>query len=359
MPIQKVEYEFPDPDKMEAAAEVEVDTPEKTPDIEVEGAVGREVIEKPKKEPREVKVVEDKEVEVEVVDDTPEADRGRKPSEPPEEVTDDELENYSEKVKKRIKHFSKGYHDERRAKETAQRQKEEAIAYAQQLVEENKRLKGSVDKSHNTLIESAQQQVEAELTLAKKQYRQAYEAGQSEEMLEAQEALNKAQIRADKVSSLQKREVGEATGVAQTPLQSADNTKESIQVPQSKVQRDPKAIAWADKNPWFGSNDEMTALALGLHTKLTKEKINPQSDEYYEKIDSRMREVFPAEFDEGIEDEPETPKKKSSNVVAPATRSTAPKKVRLTQTQVALANRFGVPVEEYAQQVAKLMKEQN
>ena len=103
----------------------------------------------------------------------------------------------------------------------------------------------------------------------------------------------------------------------------------------------------------------MTALAYGLHTKLVNEGVSPQSDEYYEKINSRMREVFPAEFDEGIEDEPETPKKKSSNVVAPATRSTKPNKVTLSQTQVALANRFGVPVEEYAQQVAKLMKEQN
>ena len=110
----------------------------------------------------------------------------------------------------------------------------------------------------------------------------------------------------------------------------------------------------ARKTRGFGSNDEMTALALGLHTKLTKEKINPQSDEYYEKIDSRMREIFPAEFDEGIEDEPETPKKKSSNVVAPATRSTKPNKVTLSQTQVALAKRLGVPLEDYAQQVADL-----
>ena len=139
MPIQKVEYEFPAPYKIDAAAEIEVNTPEDTPDIEVEGAVGREVMQKPKKEPAEVKVVEDKEVEVEVVDDTPKADRGRKPSDPPEEVTNEELENYSDKVKKRIQHFSKGYHDERRAKEAAERQKEEAVVYAQKLVAENKK----------------------------------------------------------------------------------------------------------------------------------------------------------------------------------------------------------------------------
>ena len=346
MPIQKVEYEFPDPDKIDAAAEIEVNTPEDTPDIEVEGAVGREVMQKPKKEPAEVKVVEDKEVEVEVVDDTPKADRGRKPSDPPEEVTNEELENYSDKVKKRIQHFSKGYHDERRAKEAAERQKEEAVVYAQKLVAENKKLKGSVDSSHNTLIESAKKQVDGELALAKKQYKEAYESGQPDAVLEAQTMLNAAQIRMERVQSLKPKETQALQPEQNTVQSQTDTTQEPV--------KDERAEAWREQNPWFGSNDEMTALALGLHTKLTKDKINPQSDEYYEKINSRMRELFPDEFDEGIEDEPETPKKKSSNVVAPATRSTKPNKVTLSQTQVALAKRLGVPLEDYAQQVADL-----
>ena len=346
MPIQKVEYEFPDPDKIDAAAEIEVNTPEDTPDIEVEGAVGREVMQKPKKEPAEVKVVEDKEVEVEVVDDTPKADRGRKPSDPPEEVTNEELENYSDKVKKRIQHFSKGYHDERRAKEAAERQKEEAVVYAQKLVAENKKLKGSVDSSHNTLIESAKNQVDGELALAKKQYKEAYESGEPDAVLEAQTMLNAAQIRMERVQSLKPKETQALQPEQNTVQSQTDTTQEPV--------KDERAEAWRDENPWFGSNDEMTALALGLHTKLTKDKVNPQSDEYYEKINSRMRELFPDEFDEGIEDEPETPKKKSSNVVAPATRSTKPNKVTLSQTQVALAKRLGVPLEDYAQQVADL-----
>ena len=346
MPIQKVEYEFPDPDKIDAAAEIEVNTPEDTPDIEVEGAVGREVMQKPKKEPAEVKVVEDKEVEVEVVDDTPKADRGRKPSDPPEEVTNEELENYSDKVKKRIQHFSKGYHDERRAKDAAERQKEEAVVYAQKLVAENKKLKGSVDSSHNTLIESAKKQVDGELALAKKQYKEAYESGEPDAVLEAQTMLNAAQIRMERVQSLKPKETQALQPEQNTVQSQTDTTQEPV--------KDERAEAWREQNPWFGSNDEMTALALGLHTKLTKDKINPQSDEYYEKINSRMRELFPDEFDEGIEDEPETPKKKSSNVVAPATRSTKPNKVTLSQTQVALAKRLGVPLEDYAQQVADL-----
>jgi hypothetical protein len=349
MPIQKVEYEFPDPDKMEAAAEVEVDTPEKTSDIEVEGAVGREVIEKPKKEPREVKVVEDKEVEVEVVDDTPQADRGRKPSQPPEEVTNEELENYSDKVKKRIQHFSKGYHDERRAKESAERQKEEAIAYAQKLVAENQKLKKEGDTTHNAFVATAKSAADAQLEAAKREYKQAYDSGETDAIIEAQTKLNTAQIRADKVAGIKPRVVEK-----EESLQEGKNNVQSQQLAATPPAKDEKAEAWREQNPWFGSNDEMTALALGLHNKLTREKIDPRSDEYYERINSRMREVFPAEFDEGIEDEPETPKKKSSNVVAPATRSTKPNKVTLSQTQVALAKRLGVPLEDYAQSVADL-----
>ena len=348
MPMQQVEFEFPDPDKTEAAAEVEVAEEETTPDVEVEGAVGREELQKPGQKQN---VIKDGEVEVEVVDDTPAADRNRKPSDPPEEVTNEELENYSEKVKKRIQHFSKGYHDERRIKEQALREKEEAIAYAQQLVNENQKLKGSANQNHNTLIESAKKQVDGELAMAKAQYKQAYETGEPDSILEAQTALNAAQIRMDRVQNLKPRQT-QALQPEQTAVQN------EVTVPQPQVPRDEKAESWRDDNPWFGSDDEMTAFALGLHTKLTKEGTDPQSDEYYEKINSRMRQVFPDQFDESIEDEPEEPKRKQSNVVAPATRSTAPKKVRLTQTQIALANKLGVSLADYAQQVAELMRKQ-
>jgi hypothetical protein len=349
MPMQQVEFEFPDPDKTEAAAEVEVAQEETTPDVEVEGAVGREVLQKPGQKQN---VIKDGEVEVEVVDDTPAADRNRKPSEPPEEVTNEELENYSEKVKKRIQHFSKGYHDERRVKEQALREKEEAIAYAKKLVDENQKLKGSANQNHNTLIESARRQVDSELTMAKAQYKQAYESGEPDAVLEAQTMLNAAQIKLERVNALKPKET-ETLQPEQTAVQN------EVTAPQPQVPRDEKAESWRDNNPWFGSDDEMTAFALGLHTKLTKEGTDPQSDEYYEKINSRMRQVFPDQFDESIEDEPEEPKRKQSNVVAPATRSTAPKKVRLTQTQIALANKLGVSLADYAQQVAELMRKQN
>ena len=345
MPRENVEFEFPDPDKDEASQEVEVDIVEEDAPLEVEGAVGSEAMKSAKD------TIKAGEVEIEIEDDTPEADRGRKASPPPEEVTNEELENYSEKVKTRIKHFSKGYHDERRAKEEAQREREALEAYAKNLIAENNKLKGSVDQSHNTLIESAKKQVAGEMALAQRQYREAYESGEPDKVLEAQTALNTAQIRLEKVNGLKPKQI-QALQPQETPVEQAPTA------PQPQVQRDEKANSWRDDNPWFGSDDEMTAFALGLHNKLTKDGVDPQSDTYYEKINSRMRQVFPDQFDDGIEDEPEGTKRKSSNVVAPASRSTGPKKIRLTQSQVAIAKKLGVPLETYAKQAAELMRKQ-
>jgi len=347
MPRENVEFEFPDPDKDEVSQEVEVDIVEEDAPLEVEGAVGREDM-KPAKDKN---VIQAGEVEIEVEDDTPEADRGRKVSPPPDEVTNEELENYSDKVKNRIKHFSKGYHDERRAKEEAQRQQEALESYAKNLMAENAKLKGSVDQSHNTLIESAKKQVAGEITLAQRQYKEAYESGEPDAILAAQTALNTAQIRSEKVNGLKPKQI-QALQPQETPVEQAPTA------PQPQVQRDEKADSWRDNNPWFGSDDEMTAFALGLHNKLTKDGVDPKTDTYYEKINSRMRQVFPDQFDDGIEDQPESTQRKSSNVVAPATRSTAPNKIRLTQSQVAIAKKLGVPLETYAKQAAELMRKQ-
>ncbi|MDB4297980.1 hypothetical protein N9909_00035 [bacterium] len=345
MPRQNVEFEFPDPDKDEVSQEVEVDIVEEDAPLEVEGAVGSEAMKSAKD------TIKAGDVEIEIEDDTPEADRGRKASPPPEEVTNEELENYSEKVKNRIKHFSKGYHDERRAKEEAQREREALETYAKNLMAENEKLKGTVDQSHNSLIESAKRQVQNEITVAQRQYREAYESGEPDAILEAQTALNTAQIRLDKVNGLKPKQI-QALQPQETPVQT------QVDVPRPQVQKDEKAETWRDYNPWFGSDDEMTAFALGLHNKLTKDGVDPQSDTYYEKINSRMRQVFPDQFDDGIEDEPEGTKRKSSNVVAPASRSTGSKKIRLTQSQVAIAKKLGVPLETYAKQAAELMRKQ-
>ena len=347
MPRQNVEFEFPDPDKDEATQEVEVDVVEEDAPLEVAGAVGREDM----KSAKDKNIIQAGEVEIEVEDDTPEADRGRKAAPPPEEVTNEELENYSDKVKNRIKHFSKGYHDERRAKEEAQREREALETYTKNLMAENKKLKGAVDQSHNTLIESAKKQVNGEIALAQRQYREAYESGEPNAILEAQTALNTAQIRSEKINGLKPKQI-QPLQPQETPVQT------QVEAPQPQVQRDEKAEAWRDNNPWFGSDDEMTAFALGLHNKLTKEGVDPKTDTYYEKINTRMQQVFPDQFDDGIEDEPESTQRKSSNVVAPATRSTAPKKIRLTQSQIAIAKKLGVPLETYAKQAAELLRKQ-
>lgn len=334
MGMQKVEFDFPDPNKEEFKLEVEGRESEK-PEVVVEE-------ETPDKK---VKVeVEASDVEIEVVDDTPKKDRNRKPSEPPEDVTEDELEEYSEKVRKRLQHFSKGYHDERRAKETAFREKEEALRIAQQLVEENNKLKGTVGKNQEILLDQAKRATVAELEQAKLRYKQAYESGDSDAVLEAQEALTSVKIKADRLSNFRLPAVQEPEKVVQqqqiAPAPTADE----------------KAVRWQSANSWFGSDDEMTSFALGLHQKLVKQGVDPRSDEYYEKINSRMRQVFPEEFSFEESEQVEEKPRKKANVVAPATRSTAPKKIVLTQTQVAIAKRLGVPLELYAQKVAEEMR---
>ena len=281
--------------------------------------------------------------EVEVVDDTPEKDRGRAPmKDAPAEVTDDELAQYSEGVKKRIQHFSKGYHEERRAKEAALREREEALRLAQNLVEENKKLQGSLGQGQQALLEQAKKVVANEVEQAKAKYKAAYESGDSDALVAAQEELTTAKIRLERVNNFK-------PAVAKPEVPVVQTAPRPVEQP---VQVDAKARAWQEANPWFGSDDEMTAVALTVHKKLVESGVNTNSDEYYEKINSRVRQLFPDAFSS------EKPAKKSS-VVAPATRSTAPRKIVLTQSQVNIAKRLGVPLEVYARQVAEDMRKQN
>ena len=287
----------------------------------------------------------DSEPEIEVVDDTPPEDRGRKPmAEPPKEVTDEELAKYDEGVQKRIKHFTKGYHEERRAKETAEREKDEAIRLAQAVLEENKKLKGSVNQNQTALLEQAKRVIGNEVETAKRMYKEAYESGDSDKLLEAQEALTIAKIRADKVNNFRP-----------TPLQEEETPVQINQQPTRAAPVDEKLLAWQDQNQWFGSNKRMTAYALGLHEDLVSEGIPSGSDEYYRRINADIRERFSDQFgaEESVDAKPQRTK---SNIVAPATRSTAPKKIVLTQTQVNLAKRLGVPLELYARKVAEEMR---
>ncbi|MFM2134437.1 MAG: hypothetical protein RL156_1718 [Bacteroidota bacterium] len=277
------------------------------------------------------------EPELEIIDDTPEKDRGRKPmEEPPKEFSEDEISQYHESVQKRIKHFTKGYHEERRAKEAALREREEALKLAQSIIEENKRLKSTVSENQQALLEQAKRVTAQELEKAKEEFRKAYDMGDSEALASAQENLTSAKIKAERVANF--------------TLPSLQQEEPALQIPQApKQQPDQRAEKWRNDNQWFGQDRRMTAYALSLHDELTSvEHIDPTSDEYYRKIDAEMRERFPDRFDS------DAPPPKKSTVVAPATRSTASKKIVLTQTQVNIARRLGLSPEAYAKEVAKL-----
>ena len=294
--------------------------------------------EKPVEEKLEIEIEGD--AEIEVVDDTPEQDRGRKPmKEAPSDVTDDELAQYSDGVKKRIQHFSKGYHEERRAKEAALREREEAVRLAQNLVQENKRLQGSLGQGQQALLEQAKKVVKNELEQAKQKFKAAYEAGDSDALVEAQEAMAAAKYKSERVNNFK-------PAVAQPQ----NNVVQPAPQPEQTVRVDSKAKAWQDANSWFGADKEMTALALAVHQDLVESGVDTASDEYYEKINSRVRRRFPEAF---------TSEKRKSSVVAPATRSTAPRKIVLTQSQVQIAKRLGLSNEQYARAVAEEMRKQN
>ena len=320
--IEKVEYEFPhEKEEKEAKEQKELPLEAKTEDPEIE-----------------------------VVDDTPAQDRNRKLLDSaPEDPTDDELESYSEEVRKRLQHFTKGYHEERRAKEAALREREEALRIAQAIIEENKKLKGSLNKGQEALINQAKAATELEMEKAKRRFKEAYDAGDAEALAEAQEALTAAKIKSDRIANFKP-----------TPLQEEEKrveTQPTVQAPQA----DTKALAWQDKNRWFGNDKEMTSFALGLHQKLVKSGVDPRSDEYYERIDSRMRQVFPDAFGTSPDDSDKAEKQSraKASVVAPATRSTSSKKIVLTQTQVNIAKRLGVPLELYAKKVAEEARKAN
>jgi len=346
MPFQKVEFEFPEGGKEKEDVIIDVE-PSSAEEVDIGGRKAKAKAKEPEAVVGSEVDDDDDGLEIEVVDDTPKADRNRKPSDPPEDVTDEELEDYSEKVRKRIQHFSKGYHDERRAKEAALREREELERLSQQLVEENKKLKANVNKNQSALLEQAKKSAVSELESAKKQYKDAYEAGDSDGVLAAQESLTNAKIKSDRLNNFK------------LPALQEDETpaKVATEFAPEPVQIDERASAWQEANPWFNQDVEMTSYALGLHNKLVNEGVNPQSDDYYERIDSRMRQLFPENF----EDEPEVERKqkRKSNVVAPATRSTAPKKIRLTQTQLTLSKRLGLTPEQYAKQVALDMRKEN
>jgi hypothetical protein len=286
------------------------------------------------------------EVEIEIVDDTPPQDRGRKPLE--REVadpTEEEIETYSEKVQSRIKELTHARHDERRKAEALSRERQELERLAQQLIEENKNLKQRYNAGQEVYATTAKEKAESDLDVARRELKQAHEAFDTDAIVAAQEKLAEAKMRSEAAKNFKP-----------TPLQESEYELKTQQSSQETVKPDEKSLRWQAKNQWFGQDgfEEYTSYALGLHQKLVSGGIDPRSDSYYDQIDGRMKSKFPELF--GNEDKPRSGEvsKKPTTVVAPAARSASAGKIRLTATQVALAKKFNLTPQQYAAQVAKL-----
>jgi hypothetical protein len=297
----------------------------------------------------DLEVSTDNDVEIEIVDDTPEKDRGRKPLDRDvADPTDDEIESYSDGVKKRIKELTHARHDERRAKEALLREKQELERLAQHMVSENNRLKQYVNSGTEQYAASQLSLAETEVEKAKRQLKEATEAFDTDGVVAAQDALMDAKIKFQAAKNFR-----------HTPLQVEESDVQTQQTQVSRQELDDKTVRWQAKNQWFGSAgyEEVTSFALGLHQKLVNSGVDPRSDEYFERIDARMKSTFPEVFG-GSDDKPKSgdSSKRPTSVVAPATRSTGARKVQLTPTQVALAKKYGLTPQQYAAEVAKLEK---
>ena len=289
---------------------------------------------------------------VEIEDDTPEEDRNKEPL--PKDIinsleTPEEGGEYPEEVVGKFKQYKKAWHDERREKEKAYREQEEALRMAQSILEENKRLKATLASGEQVYISTMQDSAEKEVEMAKREYREAYDSGDSEKLIEAQQALTNASLKLDRAKNFKPTLQEDEIEVKLPERSQADNKQQQV---------DPKYAAWQRRNSnWFNKDEEMTEAAKGLHMKLYRE-YGPEyigTDDYYERIDKTIRKRFPESFPESREPEPQKAQRsKPSTVVASAKRSTAPKQIKLTATQAALAKKFRLTPEQYAREVLKL-----
>jgi hypothetical protein len=310
------DYKFPD--------EIENETP--APEVEAE-------------EPK---------IEIEVEDDRPIEDQKNATPLPEtivKEVEEDNLEEYSKEAKQRLLQMKKLINDERRAKEQALREQEEAVRVAQSLLDETKKLKSRLSDGEKVYVSTAKENVTRELEAAKKAYKEAYDSGNSDLLVEAQEKLTEAKMKANEIERYKPQ-------YDESALQNSEN---EVQIPQSSQQSrlDPKTQSWLDKNSWYGVDEDMSFLAMGIHKRLERDGVPTGSDHYWNVIDTEMRKRFPEKF-QAETTETKDSAKKPATVVAPATRSTSPKKIRLTQTQLALAKKFKLSPEQYAMELTKL-----
>lgn len=320
MPQEMKEFEFPD----------EIDAKKAPENVEIE--------------------MEDPDnFEIEIENDVPPQDRNRKAVDPEvvEALEEENLEKFNNDTQAAIKEAKRVYHQERREKEAAIREQQEAVALAKKMLEENKKLKERLSHGETAYVDTVKQAAAQELEAAKSEFKLAYESGDADRLLAAQERITNAKLRMDKAETFEYQK--------KNTLQEEEP---EVQIPQSQPHApDQKALAWQKANTWFGQDEEMTSLALGLHEKLVRSGVPAGSDEYYKRIDNTMRKRFPENFEEEeveVEEPVKAQKPKASTVVAPATRSTSPKKIRMSKTQVLLAKKLGLTPEQYARELTKL-----
>ena len=300
------------------------------------------------------------EIDIEIIDDAEEKpekkDKVFAEDVKKDEPIDEEILNVDKGVQKRIDQLTAKHHEERRQKEQAAKLRDEAIVYAQRVKSENDRLNRLVSDGQQYLGKQAEERAGFAKIAAQQKYKEAYEQGNTEDMVAAQDALSRATMDAASAEQFNAR-IPEEQFIQQQQQQQQE--QQFIPQQQTPPRPDDKAISWQAKNQWFGNDSEMTSFAYGVHEKLVREEnLDPRSDEYYEKIDTRMRDVFPDFFGSNAS---AVSANSQSSVVAPATRNNGakPRKIQLTATQVALAKRLGVTPEQYANQLVKDMSANN
>lgn len=289
----------------------------------------------------------DEEKQEELVIETPEEEEAPQQEEqvveepePQQASGDDELDSYSKGVQNRIKKLTEKYRQE-------ERDKAEALRVSQQLLEENKKLKSRMQALDTGYLSEYGTRLQSQTEAVKRAYKEAYEAGDTDKMLEAQQALSNIAIETQRYNTAKARAEQQAKVQVQPQEQPVQQPVQQQQAPKP----DPRAQEWAEKNTWFGQDKVMTASAFAIHSQLTEEEgFDPNSDEYYTEVDKRIRSEFPHKF--------QTAKKSGGgSQVASAGNSASRsskqgrRSVKLTHSQVAIAKKLGVPLEEYAKYV--------
>lgn len=293
----------------------------------------------------------DDDIEIEIVDDTPEEDKINAtpmPKEIVDEFEADDLESYSKEAKQRILQAKKLINDERRAKEAALKENEEAIRLANTVINENKLLKSKLFNGEKVYVSTAKEKLASDLEKARKEYKDAYDSGDADRLVEAQEKLTEIQFKSKEMDRYQPQ-------YEENDLQFSNNdVKLQTEKPPTL---DSKTQSWLDKNKWYGTDEEMSFLAMATHKRLEQSGVAVGSDYYWSEIDANVRKRFPEKFDDDVETKNST-KTRKSTVVAPATRSTSSKKIQLSPRQLDLCRKLKITPEEYHKQTL-LMESQN